>query len=92
MRVVVAGQGYVGLPLVDRSPERSPRKRMPFIGAVILSGVNELLARYFIKIHSLFFGAVIVAVVLLLPRGLVWLFGLRGGVRTWLKSLETYKA
>ena len=64
----------------------------PFIGAVILSGVNELLARSFIKIHSLFFGAVIVAVVLLLPRGLVWLIGLRGGVRTWIKSLSTYKA
>ena len=64
----------------------------PLIGAVILSGVNELLQRYFVKIHSIFFGAVIVAVVLLLPRGLVWLFGLRGGVRTWLNSLATYKA
>ena len=64
----------------------------PFIGAIILSGVNELLARWFIKVHTLFFGAVIVAVVLLLPRGLVWLFGLRGGARTWLKSLAAYKA
>src|ERR1700736_1517706 len=64
----------------------------PFIGAVILSGVNEILGRYFVKIHSIFFGAVIVAVVLLLPRGLVWLFGLRGGLRTWLNSLATYKA
>lgn len=64
----------------------------PFIGALILSGVNEILARYFIKIHTLFFGAVIVLVVLLLPRGLVWLFGLRGGVRTWLKSIAAYKA
>jgi branched-chain amino acid transport system permease protein len=64
----------------------------PFIGALILSGVNELLARHFIKIHSLFFGAVIVLVVLLLPRGLVWLIGLRGGVRTWLRSVATYKA
>jgi branched-chain amino acid transport system permease protein len=64
----------------------------PLIGAVILSGVNELLQRYFVKIHSIFFGAVIVAVVLLLPRGLVWLFGLRGGLRTWLNSLATYKA
>ncbi|HEY0615713.1 MAG TPA: branched-chain amino acid ABC transporter permease [Candidatus Elarobacter sp.] len=64
----------------------------PFIGALILSGVNEILARYFIKIHSLFFGAVIVAVVLLLPRGLVWLFGLRGGMRTWLRSLTAFRA
>jgi hypothetical protein len=34
----------------------------------------------------------IVLIVLLLPRGLVWLFGLRGGVRAWLKSLAVYKA
>jgi branched-chain amino acid transport system permease protein len=64
----------------------------PFIGALILAGANELLQRYFIKIHTLFFGAMIVLVVLLLPRGLVWLFGLKGGVRTWLKSLAAYKA
>ena len=64
----------------------------PFIGALILSGVNEILARYFIKIHTLFFGAMIVLVVLLLPRGLVWLFGLKGGARTWLRSLSAYKA
>jgi branched-chain amino acid transport system permease protein len=64
----------------------------PFIGALILSGVNEILARYFIKIHSLFFGAVIVAVVMLLPRGLTWLFGLKGGVRAWARVLTAYKA
>ena len=64
----------------------------PFIGSLILAGANELLQRYFIKIHTLFFGAMIVLVVLLLPRGLVWLFGLKGGARTWLKSLTVYKA
>ncbi len=64
----------------------------PFVGALILSGVNETLGHTFLKLHSLFFGAVIVLVVLLLPRGLVWLIGLRGGMRTWLKSLEIYKA
>lgn len=64
----------------------------PFIGALILAGANELLQRYFIKIHTLFFGAMIVLVVLLLPRGLVWLFGLKGGARTWLKSLTAFKA
>ncbi len=64
----------------------------PFIGAILLAGANELLQRYFINIHSLFFGAMIVLVVLLLPRGLVWLFGLRGGARTWLKSLAEYRA
>jgi branched-chain amino acid transport system permease protein len=64
----------------------------PFVGALILSAVNETLGHTFLKLHSLFFGAVIVLVVLLLPRGLVWLIGLRGGVRTWLKSLQVYKA
>ncbi len=64
----------------------------PFIGAVILAGANELLQRYFVKAHTLFFGAMIVVIVLILPRGLVWLFGLRGGLRTWAKSLTTYKA
>jgi hypothetical protein len=34
----------------------------------------------------------IVVIVLLLPRGLMWLFGLQGGVRTWAKSLTAYKA
>jgi len=64
----------------------------PFIGSLILTGTNELLQRYFISIHTLFFGAMIVLVVLLLPRGLVWLFGLKGGARAWLKALTAYKA
>ncbi|MDQ6943084.1 MAG: branched-chain amino acid ABC transporter permease [Candidatus Eremiobacteraeota bacterium] len=64
----------------------------PFVGALILSAVNETLGHTFLKLHSLFFGAVIVLVVLLLPRGLVWLIGLRGGVGTWIKSLQAYKA
>jgi branched-chain amino acid transport system permease protein len=64
----------------------------PFIGTLILAGVNEGLQRVFLKIHTLFFGAIIVLVVLLLPRGLTWLFSLRGGARAWLKSLATYKA
>lgn len=64
----------------------------PFIGALLLAGVNELLQRYIVNAHTLFFGAMIVLVVLLLPRGLVWLFGLRGGVRAWLRSLTAYRA
>jgi branched-chain amino acid transport system permease protein len=64
----------------------------PFIGTLILAGVNELLQRTFLKIHTLFFGAIIVLVVLLLPRGLMWLFSLRGGARAWLKSLSAFKA
>lgn len=64
----------------------------PFIGALLLAGANELLQRFFVSGHTLFFGAMIVLIVLLLPRGLVWLFGLRGGVRAWLRSVQTYRA
>ncbi len=64
----------------------------PFIGSLVLAGVNELLQRYFVNAHTLFFGAMIVLVVLLLPRGLVWLFGLRGGARTWLATIRAYRA
>ncbi|HEX3549580.1 MAG TPA: branched-chain amino acid ABC transporter permease [Candidatus Elarobacter sp.] len=64
----------------------------PFIGALILAGANEVLQNYFVNSHTLFFGAMIVLIVVLLPRGLVWLFGLRGGMRTWLKSLTAYRA
>jgi branched-chain amino acid transport system permease protein len=64
----------------------------PFIGALLLAGANEVLQRYVVNGHTLFFGAMIVLIVLLLPRGLVWLFGLRGGTRAWLRSLQTYRA
>jgi branched-chain amino acid transport system permease protein len=64
----------------------------PFIGTLILAGVNEILQRAFLQVHTIFFGAIIVLVVLLLPRGLISLFALRGGVRAWLKSLTVYKA
>ncbi len=64
----------------------------PFIGALLLAGANEVLQNYFVNSHTLFFGSMIVLIVLLLPRGLVWLFGLRGGARTWLESLAAYRA
>ncbi|MEO6775027.1 MAG: cytochrome b N-terminal domain-containing protein [Kofleriaceae bacterium] len=32
---VIVGGFLVGLPLIDRSPDRSPRKRLPYIGAVV---------------------------------------------------------
>jgi len=63
----------------------------PFIGAVLLAGVNEILQQKFIKIHTLFFGAVIVVIVVFLPRGLMYLVGLRGGVRRWFADLRVFK-
>jgi len=64
----------------------------PFIGAVLLAGANEVLQNAFVNSHTLFFGSMIVLIVLLLPRGLVWVFGLRGGARTWLKTLTAFRA
>ncbi len=43
----------------------------PVIGALILSGLSEILASTVTGLASLFFGLVIVAAVILMPRGLV---------------------
>ena len=63
----------------------------PFIGAVLLAGVNEVLQSQFLRIHSLFLGAIIVLVVLFLPRGIMYLFGLRGGMRRYLADRSAYR-
>ena len=63
----------------------------PLIGSIILSGVNEVLQQKFLSIHTLFFGAIIVVIVIFLPRGLMYLVGLRGGVRRWLADLRAFR-
>jgi branched-chain amino acid transport system permease protein len=63
----------------------------PFIGALLLAGLNEVLQSQFVKIHSLFFGAIIVLVVLFLPRGIMYLIGLRGGLRRYLHDRAAYR-
>ncbi len=63
----------------------------PFVGALLLAGVNEILQRFFVKIHTLFFGAMIVLVVMFLPRGIVALIGMRGGWRGFRRSLGAYR-
>jgi branched-chain amino acid transport system permease protein len=63
----------------------------PFIGAVLLAGVNEILQTKFVNIHSLFFGAIIVLVVLFLPRGIMYLIGLRGGLRRYAADRAAFR-
>jgi len=63
----------------------------PFLGAVLLTGVNEVLQQRFLKIHTVFFGAIIVMIVVFLPRGLMYLVGLRGGIRRWFADLRVFK-
>lgn len=45
----------------------------PIVGAVVLSAVSEVLSTKITSVASLFFGAVIVAAVVLMPRGLTHL-------------------
>jgi branched-chain amino acid transport system permease protein len=63
----------------------------PFVGAVILTAINETLWSHFPQIHTLFFGAVIVAVVIFLPRGMLWLFSLRTGWRGIIGAIQAYR-
>ncbi len=64
----------------------------PVVGAILLTAINETLWSHFPSIHTLFFGAVIVLVVLFLPRGLLYLrAGARGGWRGFLGSLAAYR-
>ncbi len=64
----------------------------PLVGAFVLTAINESLWSRFPQIHTLFFGAVIVLVVLFLPRGLLYLRrGARGGWRGFIGSLTAYR-
>ncbi len=63
----------------------------PVFGALILTAINETLWSHFPQIHTLFFGAVIVLVVLFLPRGVLWLFGVRNGWRSIVGSFGQYR-
>jgi branched-chain amino acid transport system permease protein len=74
--VILGGVGTVGGPLV---------------GALVLTAIDETLWSRFPQIHTLFFGAVIVIVVLFLPRGILWLVGLRGGWKALAGSLGAYR-
>ena len=60
----------------------------PVVGASLLSIVQETLWDHFPREHNLFLGAVIVFVVVFLPRGLLQ----KGGWRGFLASLRAYRA
>lgn len=63
----------------------------PVAGALILTAINETLWSHFPKVHTVFFGAVIVLVVLFLPRGLIYLFRRRLSAKIFLESLRAYR-
>jgi branched-chain amino acid transport system permease protein len=62
----------------------------PVVGAIILTAINETLWSHFPQIHTLFFGAVIVLVVLFLPRGLLYLSNVRSW-RGFVRGLSAYR-
>jgi branched-chain amino acid transport system permease protein len=63
----------------------------PLLGAFILTAINETLWNHFPFIHTLFFGVVIVLVVLLLPRGLLFLISARRSWPVYLQNLRTFR-
>ena len=64
----------------------------PMIGAFVLTAINETLWTKFPEIHTLFFGAAIVLVVLFLPRGLLMLASqFKGGWRGFVDGLGAYR-
>jgi len=63
----------------------------PLVGALILTAINETLWSHFPQVHTLFFGLVIVVVVVFLPRGILWLVTLRGGWRAFVSSLGNFR-
>ena len=63
----------------------------PLVGSLILTAINETLWSRFPQIHTLFFGAVIIIVVVFLPRGLLWLFNVKGGWKGVRATLGAYR-
>jgi branched-chain amino acid transport system permease protein len=63
----------------------------PLVGAIILTAINETLWSHFPQVHTLFFGLVIVVVIVFLPRGILWLVTLRGGWRAFVASFGNYR-
>lgn len=46
----------------------------PLIGAFVIQVISEILSNYFLVAHTLFFGAVVILVIVFLPKGIIDLF------------------
>jgi branched-chain amino acid transport system permease protein len=66
----------------------------PLVGGVVVQTVGEVVWGSFLELHSAFLGLLLILVVILLPRGLVSLVGLRrrwrGGSRSFLAAIRRY--
>jgi branched-chain amino acid transport system permease protein len=63
----------------------------PAAGAFLLTAINETLWSHYPQVHTLFFGAIIVLVVLFAPRGVLTLLRLRGGWRGFVREFGAYR-
>ena len=63
----------------------------PLLGAVLLTAINETLWNHFPAIHTLFFGAAIVLIVVFLPRGLLVLIAARRSWHLYRQNLRSFR-
>ncbi len=77
--IIMAVLGGIGTPLG------------PIIGAALLTAIQETLWKSFTDLHAVFFGAAIVIVVLLMPRGIVYVIRQKFSWRVFLRNLRQYR-
>jgi branched-chain amino acid transport system permease protein len=78
--IIMAVLGGIGTPLG------------PVLGAALLTAIQETLWKSFTNLHAVFFGASIIIVVLLVPRGLVYLIRQKFSWRVFTRNLRQYRA
>jgi branched-chain amino acid transport system permease protein len=77
--IVMAVLGGAGTPLG------------PILGAAVLTGIQETLWKNFTNLHAVLFGASIVVVVMLMPRGIVYLIRQKFSWRVFARNLRQYR-
>ncbi len=77
--IIMAVLGGIGTPLG------------PVIGAALLTFIQETLWKNFTNLHAVLFGAAIVVVVLLMPRGIVYLVRQKFAWRIFVRNLRQYR-
>jgi branched-chain amino acid transport system permease protein len=77
--IIMAVLGGIGTPLG------------PVVGAFLLTFIQETLWKNFTNLHAVLFGAAIVVVVLLMPRGIVYLIRQKFAWRIFVRNLRQYR-
>jgi branched-chain amino acid transport system permease protein len=63
----------------------------PILGAAVLTGIQETLWKNFTNLHAVLFGASIIIVVMLMPRGIVYLIRQKFSWRVFVRNLRQYR-